>query len=153
MARIKRITVDANAGTVTFAWSDGTTDTFRLADVPDRIRGRLALHGLTQKLADAHAGIGDVAAARAATRAVWEALAAGDWTKRPDAGGTSLLVAAVARVKGIDEAQAAAAVERLPADKRRALERHPAVRAAMAAIRAERLAARAAEGPALDLPV
>ena len=153
MNRIKRITVDPDKGTVTFAWADGQADTFTIGDVPDTIRRRLALHGLAQKLADAHAGERDVASARAATRAVWEALAAGDWTKRPSDGGTSLLVAAVARVKGIDEAQAAAAIERLPADKRRALERHPAIRAAMAAIRAERLAARAAEGPALDLPV
>ncbi len=153
MARIKRITVNPDKGTVTFAWADGPANTFAIGDVPDHIRARLALHGLAQKLADAHAGERDVVAARAATRAVWEALAAGDWTKRPDVGGTSLLVSAVARVKGIDEAQAAAAIERLPADKRKALERHPAIRAAMAAIRAERLAARAAEGPALDLPV
>jgi len=153
MPRIKRIITDHNTGTVRFAWADGTTDTFAIGDVPEHIAKRLAIHGLTQKLADAHAGIGDVAAARAATRAVWETLAAGDWSKRPAATGDSLLAAAVARVKGTDIAAATDAVARLSADRRKALARHPAIRAAMAAIRAERLAAAAADMDVPDLPV
>lgn len=153
MARIKRIITNPDQGTVTFAWANGEADTFAVGDLPEGIQHRLALHGLAQKLADAHAGADDVAAARAATTAVWETLQAGEWTKRPADTGAALLVAAVARVKRCDVAEAAAAVERLPADRRKALERHPAVRAAMAAIRAERLAARAAEAPAPELPV
>ena len=154
MARIKRIHVDTDQGTVTFAWANGTADTFAVSAVPDTIQRRLAIHGLAQKLADAHAGADDVAAARAATMAVWDALREGAWTKRPDGtGADSLLVAAVARVKRCDTATAAAAVARLDADRRKALARHPAIAAAMAAIRAERLAARAASADAPDLPV
>ena len=149
--RTKTVTTDVESGTVTLTWADGEKTQAKLGELPEHIVRRLALHGLKQKLVDAHAGVRDVADARAATVAVLETLRAGDWSKRPDAGVGGLLVEAVARATG---RTAEAVRERLAAmddAQRRALAKHPAVAAAMAAIRAERLAARAAgDVPALD---
>lgn len=156
----KKIDLEGRKVEITFA--DGTAQSLSLNDLNDEIITRLALHGLSQKLGDSYAGAGTeddpVAVATAAVGGVIENLMEGNWTQR--ATGTSgprvtMLAEALSRATGKPVEECAELVNELKdaadtedasdEDKARfdAVKNHPAVKAEMSKIRAERAAAKA----------
>lgn len=72
---------DKNPQVLKVEWKDGENSFYTFSDVPENIRVQAAHHGFTQKLMDAHSGLGEggVAACREATQIVWESLLEGSW--------------------------------------------------------------------------
>lgn len=148
---------------VTFDFGDGSQPVeIRLADLPPDIVTRLALHGLSQKAGDSYASAkaavesGDYPSAEAFAREQVEGvvamLTAGQWTSAREGGGgvarVSLLVEAYARLKGCEVAEAKAIIDGLDDDQQKAAREVPAIKAAIATIKAERAAAAAEKASA-----
>ena len=87
MAKIATKTVDVDARTVTFDFSDGTQSIRELGKFPDDIQVRLALHGLSQVEGDAYSGAETVADAIALHNARHDSLMSGDWRRVGEGGG------------------------------------------------------------------
>lgn len=150
MARKIEKTIDAEQGTVTVGFASGSTTTISMRDLPKNIVAQLALHGLSQKVTDAGAGKTPEETEEHVMKVV-ESLKAGNWTVRGEggSGGTSRvtqLVRAVARLKGIDLAEAKAKVSALTDEEKKSLQAAPAVQAAILEIKAEDLAAKKEKG-------
>ncbi len=137
---------DATNGTVTFAIADeGQPIVAALTALPQAIVNQLALHGLSQKCGDSYAGAETPAEARAAVSAVLADLTAGNWNAARAGGAVKVLVVveALARVSGESVEDAQSVYGDLSDEDKEKLRKHPGVKAAMAAINAERAAARA----------
>ena len=154
--------IDNDAGEavgVSFDFTNGNTFEAEVADLPEAMITRLAIHGLSQKLGDSYAGAKQkglsVDECEAGVRALWAALKAGQFgTGRTSAGG-KLLEAfirwAVDSGRTADEAKEAFAD--LTDDQKKELRKAAPIKAALAQIEAERAAAAAkvAEGDETDL--
>ena len=118
----------------------------------ERVWDQLALHGLKQKIGDAAAKEAGASTAEklAAMQQVLDSLKRGEWNAR-GAGAGGLVVEAIARVKGLSVEEALERWRELGEDDREAVRKHPAIKAAMAEIRAERLASAADAGGELPL--
>lgn len=137
-------------GLITFTFDDKMEETFDLSKVNDETKLRLMIHGASQKVGDSYAG-----AAKAenpldfAKESVKETIAqlyAGDWRAAgAGVGGprTTDLATALARVTGKTVEQAAAYIDTLADEEKKALKAKGKVAAALAAITAERAAERA----------
>jgi hypothetical protein len=157
---------DPETGVCTFEFGNGKTLTMNYNDVPDEIKVRLAFHGIMQKVGDSYASAkGDYSAAIDKAQGVIDQLLAGEWRAAPGEGGggprLSELAGGLARVKGIPEEEALAAVKKAAEplaskdstdeQKKEAKEKlsawraHPKVKAAILAIAAEKAAAKATE--------
>lgn len=162
-------TVSVETKSVTFDFDDAGSITFDLTQVSDEMLIQLALHGASQKVGDTYAG------AKAATEGTdidpneWakgEAEAAigqiynDDWTVRKTGSGTGVtdLARALAEVMpDVTEQDAATRLADASKEDKAALRKHPAVKAVLERLRAERAAAKAesaeAAADASDLPV
>jgi len=159
-ARKLEKTIDVEAGVLTLGFTSGGSLEVKMSDFPEEIVHQLALHGLSQKATDATAGK-DADESEERVRGVVNALQAGDWTVRGSGTGgggstrTTLLVEAVARIKGIELEDAKSAVGALDDEQKKALQKAPSIKAAIMTIKQERLAAEAEKGSdgdeALDL--
>lgn len=101
---------------------------------------RLAVHGLSQKIGDAASSFSkdrDFLGAFASLSGVWETLQAGGWNQK-GGGGTSDLVAAVAKLKGVSLEEAQAAIDKANEEQLAALKKHPAIKAEIAEIQKKR---------------
>ena len=101
---------------------------------------RLAVHGLSQKIGDAASSFSkdrDFLGAFASMSGVWETLLAGGWNQK-GGGGTSDLVAAVAKLKGVSLEEAQAAIDKANEEQLAALRKHPAIKAEIAEIQKKR---------------
>jgi hypothetical protein len=140
---------------VTFGLANGIKVVGLLADMPEEIRVRLALHGLSQKVGDSAAGFSkeqNFRGAYSAMQAVLDGLVAGVWSIR--AGGSSDLVAALVRLgMAEDEEVAQEMVDSMDEETLKAVASHPDVKKVVAEIKAERAreAAKAAAESAPDL--
>ena len=154
MARTKKATkvVDTTEKTVTFDFGAGSTFTAKLADMPEAIVTRLALHGIAQKLGDTYAG--DVADPEHEVRAMFADLAAGNWsTRTPGEPKTGLLVEALIKMKKIEAKDGKTAAERVQAwleeieakteGAIKALRNDPTVKAEIATLQAQKARAAA----------
>lgn len=112
----------------------------------ERVWDQLALHGLKQKVGDAAAKEAGATAAEklAAMQQVVDSLKRGEWNAR-GAGAGGLVVEAIARVKGLSVEEALERWRELSEADKDAVRKHPAIKAAVAEIRAERLAAAAGD--------
>ncbi len=154
MAEKKASTQEVEGG-LAITFSSGDVLEAALAQLPDDIVGRLALHGLKQKLNDSHAGIASAAEAFKIATGVLGRLVAGDW-KVVREGGSKItaLAEAVSRVTGRDVAECISVVNELDKDSKSALRKRKDIKAALAQIaaeRAEKAAQNAAEGDEGDL--
>lgn len=119
----------------------------KLADLNEEILKRCALHGISQKVGDAAASFskerkyGD---AFAAMQDVADMLADGKWTSGTG-GGTSDLVEAIARIKGIDKETVRALVKRASEEKIKEWGSNKAIKTAILEIKLERARAGAGE--------
>ena len=86
MAKQSKAAVVATADSLTFSFANGPVLEARLAEIPESLHKRLALHGLEQKLRDAYAGL-DASEAYPAASAVYSALCAGEWGRRQASSG------------------------------------------------------------------
>jgi len=112
---------------------------------------RLALHGASQKIGDSYAGAKEsgedpLKYTKEAIEATIKQLEAGDWSVTRTGSGAprvSILVLALAKVKGITQDEALELVGDLSEDDKKELQKNKKIAAAMAGIRAEQALARA----------
>lgn len=160
--------MDVENRSVTFSFEDGTDVVVKLDDMPEDIKEKLALHGISQKLGDSYAG------AKAATEGTdidpndWAKqqveqgkaqLESGDWTVRTGAGspGITDLARALAEVGGVTEERAAEIVKESDKEEKKQLRAHPDIAAVLTRLKAERAqqkaeqaASKAGSGPDLS---
>jgi hypothetical protein len=138
-ARIASVTVNTEAGTLSFNFAHGASLTVSLSDLSLDIRHRLAIHGLEQKIRDSYAGASSPDEAYGLASKTVDALRAGNWTVRgssePRPDSTEVLAQAVcaaaaaagklldpeavkAKIRGLDRS----ALARLRSDPRVAAE-------------------------------
>ena len=110
---------------------------------------KLLVHGLNAKVGDAAAGAKTDAERIAAISQAIENLKRGVW-REVSSGGT-ILAEAIARIKKLDIVEAQTMLDGLDDEAMATLQKHPAVKKAIAEIRAERLAAAAKSADAGDL--
>lgn len=149
MARIATKTYTENAVTISFI--DGTKIEMGLSDMPDNMTDRLAIHGLLQKLGDSYASADDVPSAIERCQSVAEALRRGEWTVGRASTGGTILAEALAKATGRTVEDATAAIAKLSDADKAAMQKHPAVKSALAEIRAARAKAAAKGTKAADL--
>ena len=150
--RIKVATkdTDSETGTLDITFATGAQLSVALEELSEDIVRELTLHGLSQKIGDSYASVkGDASAAFDAAKRVIEQLKSGEWKVARASGEgksrVSELAAAIARIKGVDVAKAAAAVAQASEDTLKLWRGNAKVKAAIADIRAEKAAARAAK--------
>lgn len=153
MARmqIAKKSIDTDAQTVTFDFSDGTQTVVAVADLPEDIKVQLMLHGASQKLGDSYSGSESIEQAKAAFAAVLKQLQDGEWTVRGTSSGgarVTVLAEAIQRVTGRDLSEVTEMLAGLSDEQKKALRAHPQIKAAQAQINAERAQERAAKAQA-----
>jgi hypothetical protein len=132
---------------VVFTLGNGQSLQATLKGLSPEMVERLAVHGLSQKIGDSASGFAkdrDFLGAFGAMSAVWENLQQGMWASR-SGGGTSDLVAAIAKIKGVSLEDAQGAVDKATEEQLKELKKHPAIKEAIAKIQAAR-AKEAAKG-------
>jgi hypothetical protein len=135
------------ARSMVFTLGNGQQIVAGLEGLAPEIVERLAIHGLSQKIGDAAADFSkerDFLGAFTSMGKVWENLQAGLWASK-GGGGTSDLVAAIAKIKGVSLEEAQAAVGKANEEQLATLKKHPAIKEAIAKIQAMR-AKEAAKG-------
>jgi hypothetical protein len=145
-----RRTRDDEGGTITFSiagFPDITIDTSRL---PEGVRDRAVLHGISQRVGDSAAGLGhDLKRAHATMQSVVDRLMAGEWgTERVGEGRATDVATAVAEYfseagKAMTPSQASEALAALTKEQRASIRRHPEIARRTARLAAERAAAKA----------
>lgn len=141
---------DLDESKVLFGFKDGTTLEIGASQLNDDMKQRAMLHGLNQKIRDSFAGVkGDVAKGIENAKGVIEALLAGNWRQARGEGEAKPrigeLAEAISRLKAIDIETATKAVTEADDAKRKEWRAHPRIKAAIAAIRAEKAQAELAK--------
>lgn len=149
LRKITPFDADGEAGKVRFVLGNGQAVVIDVAQVPENIRERAMFHGFSQKIGDSVSGMakdrkfGDAFAALQDNVAM---LVNGQWNAGRE-GGSSDLVEALAKLKGLDLEDVRVAVKRMDEETLKRTLSHPAVKAEIARMRAERakVAAKAAK--------
>lgn len=130
-------TASVEAMVVTITFNCGTKEEFPLSDLPDEMIPVLALHGLGQKLVDSYAGQAD--AGFDIAMGVWENLVKNTWTlKGEGVPRITILVRALLRIDPeLIENELTVTITGMDKERKKKLEANPAVREAVAAIKAE----------------
>lgn len=129
------------AGVCFFRFGNGTVLEFDTNKVNEETKLDLRCHGASQKIGDSFAGVkGNYAEGIANAQAVIDQLYSGEWTADREGGAPRLaeLAEAIARIKGSDLEKTKQAVEKATDDQRRQWRSNAKVKAAIAAIRAEK---------------
>jgi hypothetical protein len=138
-------------GTITFTFSDDTTETFEIGKVPEAIRDRLALHGAGQKIGDSYAGAAatddPLAYAKEAVKDTIAQLYRGDWRVTGGGGGPRVneLAMAISRAGGETLEECIEFVGAMTDEDKKVWRKKPKVALALAQIAAEKTAKRIAE--------
>lgn len=142
---------------LTFAFANGDRLDVDPSKLSEQVRYCAMFHGLAQKIGDSYAGSKTPDEASEEASSLYERLEAGEWIAEREAAGPriSLILAAVVKAradagKPFSDAEIAERSERLKTDKpyRESVMANGAVKAAYAAIQAERAAERAAKAAA-----
>ena len=140
-------TVDVEAGTVTFEFTNDQTVVFDLATLDEAGMKRAALHGISQKGGDSYAGLKSADEAQKSLVATLEAVEKGEWnTRTPGEPRIGVLVQALARAAGKTEEEAQAVVDSLDEETKKALAKDPAIKKAKAEIALEKASKAESEG-------
>lgn len=135
---------DVGTGVLTFTAADGSVQTLEVSKLSEEIRLQAMFHGLSQKIGDSYAGAGSEPNpeeyAKACVKETIEQLYAGAWRAAGGGGGSraSILVLAFAAVSGQSVEEAAAFIESLSDDDKKALQAKPKIKVAIAKIKLER---------------
>lgn len=148
----------AEGSVVRFTFGNGQALELDVSTLDESIQTELMLHGALQKIGDSYAGAaGDYDFAISNAKKVIDNLVAGNWKAAREGGEakpkTGELAEAIARIKGIEVAQAAELVNSLSDDQRKAVRGKDAVKAAIAQIRYEKAQAKAAKASSTDLGI
>ena len=144
-AKVASVTVDTEAGMLSFNFTHGVSLTVSLDDLSSDIRRRLAIHGLEQKIRDSYAGASSPDEAYGLASKVLDALRAGNWTVRgtaaePRPDSTDLLAravcaAAAAAGRTLDPSAVKAKIQSLDRSALAKLRSDPRVAAELARLR------------------
>lgn len=121
---------------VRFDFLNGVTITALVDTFPENIVKRLAVHGLSQKIGDSYASAETMEEAVANARAVLNNLAADLWATKTVRGGK--IVEALVRVTGKSYDECLKVWIGMDDNAQSAVKKHPDIKAALAAIEAER---------------
>lgn len=148
MARPTKCTKSTSDNAVIFDFAHvGDAITVALKDFSKDTLAKLALHGISQKLGDSYASAESSEDAQVLFNALLKRLTAGEWTKTREgsSGGTrsSQLLQALVRATGKSIEDCADVLAGMDDDKKKALRSHPEVASALAAIKAELAATKA----------
>lgn len=143
MASIASKVLDFDSEAVEFTFQGMEPLAVALKDFSPEVQLHLALHGLSQKLGDSYSSAkGIVADAKVSFDQCLAQLKAGDWRASRGEGDskprTTELAAAVARIKGIEIAEAAKLLEAMDDDQRKTLRSNDRVKAVITVLRAEK---------------
>lgn len=149
MSKVCTKSLDIDKQEIEFTFADGEIMILPVGQLSDEIKINLMMHGGSQKGGDSYASSGGVLAdAKASLKRIIDNLIAGNWTAGRSDGETkprtTELAAALASIKGVDYETAQSAVEAADEAKRKAWRSHPRIKAAIASMRAEKAAAKAA---------
>jgi len=134
-------------GSITFEFASGETEKVSPGDFSAEIQKQLMTHGLSQKLGDSYSGE-DTDKCHAVFLGVKKNLEDGNWSARSGGGGgprVSQLAAALARVTGEPIEKCVEKLSALDDDKKKAVQAHPDIQLAIAEIKQEAAAAKAAK--------
>ena len=84
--RIATKAINEPGDTLTFSWGDGKSTVVKISDVPKEMYGRLAMHGLSQKLGDAYSGAETADEARESMAVTLATLKSGQWRVESESG-------------------------------------------------------------------
>lgn len=133
--------------TAVITFHDGQKLTVDPKEYPDHVRKMAEVFGFTNKYQNSYATNSGIKDAALKAFDMMKQLLAGQWNmKREGTGG--MLAEAIARKTGKDIAEAAAIVNKMTKDDRKALEKHPEVKVVIATIQAERAERAAANAKA-----
>jgi hypothetical protein len=124
-----------------FVARDGRIERFDANDLPDEMQEALKLHGLKQKLKDAHAALVDSDECMEASLRVFGQLSSGVWAGVGIGGGDTSLLEALVAVTGGDREEIRAKLKEMKPAEREALRLHPPIKAEL-----DRRAAEKAKG-------
>lgn len=145
MAKIAKKEIQARS--VTFTFTNGSEVFCPLATLPEEIRDRLAVHGLSQKLGDSYASAGDKGMTlddcAAGVRDIYQNLQNGIWSAGGGSG-VSILAEALARVVGESVEAAILIIQEKGDEWKKGLAKRDDIKSAVADIRAERAKAKLA---------
>ena len=144
-----RIIVTIEGTVITFTETHGheigERQQFDVAKLPQTIKDYMLMDRAKAKLVDCYADEkGGFHDKLAHTNSVWHSLMAGEWTRGRQVG-SSDLITALMEVTGEDEATVVEAVNGYSKAEKDAKKKHPAVKAIMTRLAAERAAKRAAD--------
>ena len=149
----------AEGTTVSFKFGNDTVVSLDLSTLSEDMQQELMIHGALQKIGDSYSSAGgDFAFGIAAASKVIENLTNGNWGSVRAGSGESKkasgeLATALAALQGKDIADVVAALENATEEQRKALRAHPAVKAKIAELRAQKAAealAKAGDAGALN---
>lgn len=150
MAKKLTKTVDVENSTVTLEVAGVESPIVAsLAALPEAIRARLALHGLSQKLGDRVADkdcVGETA--HTMLKGLLDQLTAGNWGVERSSGGAkiALFIEAIARLRNLSIEEVTARLDALNDDQLKAVKSMPDVKAMVDIIKAEKAKAVIASG-------
>lgn len=131
---------------VSFKFGNGAVVTLDLAELDESIQNDLMVHGALQKIGDSYASAGgDFAFGQAAAEKVIANLRAGNWGAARTGSGESKksvgeLITALAQLQSKPVEEVAAALEAATEEQKKAVRAHPAVKAKIAELRAQKAA-------------
>lgn len=127
-------------GFVRFEFVDGEFLNCPLEDIKSQdVIGRLALHGISQKVGDAYAGAESITEARILAQGVWNNLVSGLWAVKATKGGK--IVEALHRVTGKPFDVCLEKWTGMDDAGQKALRKHPDIKRVLAEMEVERAAA------------
>jgi hypothetical protein len=133
---------------IDFEFSDGNLLECLVSKIPQTVRDHLVLHGLSQKVGDAYAGMYTVEECIEAATAMYERLVKGEWTAARQAGegkGVSQLLEAVMQVTGKPKEVVQAMLDSKTDEEKKGIRNNVKVAAAILQIQAAKAAAKAAK--------
>lgn len=143
--KIKFCEKTSEGTTVFFKFGNGTNLSLDLSSLSDEIREELMIHGALQKIGDSYSSAGgDYAFGVAAASKVIDNLSNGQFNAARTAGegkkSVGELATALASLQNKPVEEVALALEAATDEQRKALRSHPAVKAKIASLRAEKAA-------------
>ena len=137
---------------VEVTFDNGTTVRIPFNGLTPAILAEATAHGLSQKLGDSYSGAkGDVAWAQAQCEGTMEALLAGDWNRRGGTGEVDLFQALCKVYPDREEEEVRKVFDGMDAEARKDVAKAPTIKAALATIKADRLAEKAEGAEPIDL--
>ena len=156
-SKIATVNVDEAAGSVNFAFTNGTTVAVGIQDLPAGVQSYAALHGINQKLRDSYAGAESVTEALESFNKTLAALKSDKWSTRGEGDGQPVGQRAEAVRRYIESKtgqpcsieQAQAKLASLADDKKKELYASPAIVSILADMAKERAATRDTDAASL----